>query len=193
MTVPLAKLPPALLCGESTKPAKATVTVTTWRYHLPNVNGEGWAIAFLDSIGCFSCLSDYGDYGYRWPEAGWGDYDFRKFFGREGNADYVLHKIARSDEYDGKTTLRAVKERIIEDRRDSILDREQARHEWDLLEAHDRLYSRENFTFWYQETKIVEAHVLYYTDFSPQVLAFMKHTFPRLQAAIQAELAAEGL
>jgi hypothetical protein len=29
------------------------------------------AIAFLDSIGCFSVLSDYGDYGYRWPEAGW--------------------------------------------------------------------------------------------------------------------------
>jgi len=48
-----------------------TAPVQVWRYHLPNdrETREGWAIAFLDSIGCFTVLSDYGDYGYRWPEA----------------------------------------------------------------------------------------------------------------------------
>lgn len=46
------------------------MSVTTWRYHMPNdrATGEGWAVCFLDSIGCFSVLSDYGDYGYRWHD-----------------------------------------------------------------------------------------------------------------------------
>ena len=68
-------------------------TVTTWRYHLPNINLEGWVIAFLDSTGCLSVLSDFGDYGYRWHEGGWGPGDFREFFVR-CDSGYISRKIA---------------------------------------------------------------------------------------------------
>jgi len=85
----------------------------TWRYHLPNENGEGWAIAFLDSSGVFTSVSDYGDYGHRWPQAGWGPEDFRAFF-LQCDDSYILGKISRRDEYDGDRTVRAIKDRILE-------------------------------------------------------------------------------
>lgn len=162
--------------------------VTTWRYHLPSVKGEGWVVAFLDSIGCFSVLSDYGDYGHRWPENGWGPGDFRQFFARL-EPDYVLRKIARRDHYDGAATLREVKARICELRRGGgSWTRDRAREEWDLLGRFDRLYSQTDFAFWYERTQIDEASELAFFDFGPQAHGFMTHAFPLLQAAIRAEL-----
>jgi hypothetical protein len=162
--------------------------VTVWRYHLPSVNGEGWAIAFLDSIGCFSVLSDYGDYGHRWPEAGWGPGGFREFFVQCGGS-YVLGKIARREAYYAARTVRAVKDSILESRRHGNMTCERARDEWDLLRRHESLYSREDFAMWYQQTQIDEAYELAVYDFSPQANGFMTHVFPRLQRAIREELA----
>jgi hypothetical protein len=70
------------------------VTVTTWRYYLPNDEMlEGWAIVFLDSIGCFSTVSDWGNYGYRWDSPGsTGGTDFRQWLIERGD-DYLLSKL----------------------------------------------------------------------------------------------------
>ena len=166
-----------------------TSAVTTWRYHLPSVNCEGWAIAFLDSIGCFSVLSDYGDYGHRWPFA-WGPGDFREGFLRFGD-DYILRKIARQDHYDGELTLRSVKARICELRRHGSWNRAKARQEWDLLARCDHLYSREGFGRWYERTSMDDAGEESVYTHAPQAQGFVTHCLPRLREAIRAELARE--
>jgi hypothetical protein len=168
-----------------------TTPVTTWRYHLPSTSSfGGWAIVFLDSIGCFSALSDYGDYGYRWPEAGWGPGDFRAFLaGRDPR--YVLGKIARRDHYDGDATLRAVKEQLCELRRHGSWKRERAREEWDLLALFDGLATREDFGRWYDRTRLDEAYEFSVFTHPPRAQAFMENVFPRLQAAIREELERE--
>ena len=181
------------LCSTCASVATKPV-VTTWRYSLPNENGEGWAIAFLDSIGCFSVLSDYGDYGYRWPQNGWSnpnERDFRQFF--LGTDDhYVLRKIARSDHYDGRATCEGIKRHIIELRRDRHYEKDFARDEWDRLRRYDDVDCREMFAMWYENTKIGDAAEFSVYSFSPQALAFQKLVLPRLRAAIRAQLEEEG-
>jgi len=171
------------------------MSVTVWRYHLPSEKGEGWAIAFMDSIGCFSVLSDYGDYGYRWPERGWSspdERDFRQFFMRTDD-EYVLRKIARSDHYDGQATYKNIKRQILELRRSGSWNKDRAREEWNLLQKYDRVECREMFAWWYDHTRIDGAHECAIHDFSPQAIGFKKHVLPRLREAIKTELAAEGL
>jgi hypothetical protein len=169
----------------------STSNVQTWRYHLPNVKGEGWAIAFLDAIGCFTVLSDYGNYGHRWPQAGWGPGDFRVFF-LQTDDDYVMRKLARRDTYYGDRTLRAVKERILECRRTEFRSREWARQEWDLLDRYDRLYSREDFAMWYTHTRIEDPSELAVYDVDSDVRGFIAHVLPRLREAIRSQLAEQG-
>jgi hypothetical protein len=167
------------------------VSAKVWRYHLPSENGEGWAIVFLDSIGCFTALSDWGNYGHRWPEAGWGPGDFRDFFVRCDDS-YVIGKIARSDEYHGERTAKAIKARIIEYRHDGVFTKQRARREWELLREHDDVYRPEHFALWWDSTKIEQAHELAVYDFPQQAVAFMKRVMPRLRDAIRADLAREA-
>ena len=177
-------------CVEATEPKPA---VKTWRYHLPSIKGEGWAIVFIDSIGVFTCVSDWGDYGYRWHEAGWGPQEFRQFFIRCED-DYILRKIAPNDTYYGEQTLKNVKRHIVELRRGGTFDRDQAREEWDRLDECEQLRTREDFAVWYQATtKIDCAYELVHYGPEPQALGFMEHVMPRLREVIRAELAAEGL
>jgi hypothetical protein len=169
----------------------ATSGVTTWRYHLASIKGEGWIVAFLDSIGCFSVLSDFGDYGHRWPQAGWGPGDFRKFF-VQCDGDYILRKIARRDVYDGKETYEAIRRRICELRRNRHLSAVFARKEWEIVDRQDKVYSREDFAMWYERTGISDAYELAVYDFNPQAKTFIQLVLPRLQAAIRAEIEAEA-
>lgn len=180
--------PMCAACVESTAPTE----LRTWRYHLPSIKGEGWAIVYMDSIGVFTCVSDWGDYGYRWPQAGWGPGDFRKFF-LQCYDEYILRKIARPDVYDGEATLRAVKERILEARRHGSWSRDRARREWDRLEVYGHLDSREDFAMWYEDTDIDEAYGLSVYSFSGEVRGFIEHVLPRLREAIKKQLEAEGL
>ena len=182
------------LCSTCASVAPAKTAVTTWRYHLPNENGEGWAIAFLDSIGCFSVLSDYGDYGYRWPESGWSnpqERDFRQFF-LGTNDHYVLAKVARSDMYDGDATLASVKSSILNCRRYGSWSRDHARNEWNLLSEYSGLESREDFAMWYQHTTIDCAYTKAVYTFHPQAIGFQEYILPRLRAVIRAQLILEG-
>lgn len=172
------------------------MNVTTWRYHLPNhrATGEGWAVCFLDSIGCFSVLSDYGDYGYRWPDEWSGPNareDFRHFLTRI-DGDYVLRKIAPRDTYMGEKTCKEVKRCILEARRSDAWSKEKARREWDLLDTYGNLESREDFARWYDHTEIDEAWEFAVWEPSPRAVAFIEKVFKRLQAHLREELAREG-
>jgi hypothetical protein len=165
------------------------MTVTTWRYHLPSENGEGWAIVFLDSIGCFSALSDYGDYGYRWPIAGWGPGDFRTFL-LQCDDDYVLHKIAPRHQYDPDGTLKNVKRRILEVRRtrSRFWTKDRARQEWRLLYDFDNLGTEAEFARWLDNTDMEAAYECHAVRVSPRAVAFVQRVLPRLRTKLREEL-----
>lgn len=174
-----------------------SATVQTWRYHLPNSRGEGWVIAFLDSIGCFSVLSDYGNYGHRWPQAGWGPGDFRSFLVQCGD-DYILRKLAPQRAYDGAETLINVKRAIIEARRACARrnrhnghavswSRERAREEWDRLDEFDIDYI-ENFVRWADATGLDEPWEYQCNGPDRDAVAFIEQVMPRLRKAIEADL-----
>jgi hypothetical protein len=172
-----------------------TSEIAMWRYHLPSEKGEGWCIAFLDAIGVFMCVSDYGNYGYRWPQDGWGSQYrcFREFF-LHCDDDYIMRKIARRQEYVGSETLAEIKRHILELRRGGSWSKDRARHEWDLVVSDmGGVETKEDFARWYDRTSLDEAYEFAVHDFHPQVYGFMKACIPRLRAAIGAQLQAERL
>ena len=164
--------------------------VQTWRYSLPNIQGEGWAIIFIDSIGCFTALSDWGDVGYRWPQQGWGPGDFRAFL-LQCDDSYLMGKLGQNrKEYDPESTLANVKDTIIQYRRDGTFDKDTAREEWDRLDTYDMLDRDHDFSQWYGHTKIEEAGECHCMRYVREVTGFIEHVMPRLRALLTAELAA---
>jgi hypothetical protein len=182
-----------------------TLTIQTWRYHVPNDRkaGEGWAILFLDSIGCFTALSDWGNYGNRWQESGWGKYDFRKFVLEMGD-DYLLNKITHGqDEYDADATLRSIKRDILEARRSGQQrlfhigefvrhgTAAWARSEWYRLEAHGDLYTEDDFNQWTQVAQLDEPWGYHCRRAPMQAQMFVKRCMPRLREMIRNEIERE--
>ena len=164
------------------------MTIECWRYQFPSEKGEGWAIIFMDSIGCFTALSDWGDVGYRWPEKGWGDKDFRLFI--LGCDDYYLtSKFAGGRrEYDREATLKAVREHI-----DSLMgpggwDIAQVEEETRRLRDCGDLYDEEDFRRWRDETEVESAHELYCTKPDHDATMFVQKVMPRLRERLKQDL-----
>lgn len=159
------------------------MSVETWRYALPNQKGEGWAIIFIDSIGCFTALSDWGNVAYRWPENGWGDFDFRKFLLRCDDS-YLTGKFGQNRrEYDPEGTLAAVKERI-----ETLTDEDRGLEEKRLLERHSDLYTEYDFHEWYNETTLEDAGEFHSRRIDRDVTNFVKHVMPRLRELLRQDL-----
>lgn len=155
--------------------------VRTWRYYLPKVKGEGWAIVFLDSIGCFSALSDWGNVGYRWPQAGWGDGDFRDFL-LDCDNSYLESKFGQERrEYDPEATVESVRNGLLRARREGYLTKEEARDEWNLLRRHFNLSDESDFSEWFSETKVDAAGEHHHTRYVREVTSFIEHVMPRLR------------
>lgn len=87
----------------STKP-------TIWVYDLPSVAGEGWGTFILRSDGYFSCVTDYGNYAFRWLRHG--EDDFRAFWlkDRWNFPSYVVSKLTNHG-YTMTTRTREASER----------------------------------------------------------------------------------
>ena len=163
----------------------------TWRYSVPSENCEGWAILFLDDAGCFAVLSDYGNYAYRWNARGFGSPGGIRPFLLGCDNGYLAGKLSPQKVYDGDATLRAVREYILERRRERDWTAERARDEWDLLEWND-LDSEFRFQTWLNDTKIEdpwEGLAQYALDI--HAAAFLERAWPRLKSLIQADLASE--
>ncbi len=159
-----------------------------WRYDMPPIQCEGWAVVVMCSDGYFSTVSDYGNYAFWWTHHARDD--FRKFI-LSADDDYVRRKLDPEKHYDGNTTLWIVKSAIIRLRREGEWTRDQAREEWDLLDEYD-LYEAEGFSRWYEATKIPDAHECYHQSPSAQIMGFVEHTLPRLKQLIRAELDREN-
>jgi hypothetical protein len=165
--------------------------VTLRRYALPSINGEGWAVVVLGSDGYFSTVSDWGNYAYWWGSHG--REDFREFvIGLAGSIDYAVGKLSPGRHtYDGPKTLASVKESICQLRRDGSLSREEARHEWDLLDRYDLEDSEGDLARWMDHTQLIEAwgYAVYSRD--SNAVGYAKHVLPRLAEVLKAELEAE--
>jgi hypothetical protein len=148
--------------------------------------GCGWAIFVLGSDGFFAAVSDYGNYAFKWSAMGC---EWRQFFSRcDRSPDYYMSKLGQgANEYDGDRTLASVKRRILRDRRGGSIDADRAREEWDLLDRHSGLFSREDYALWYQETRIDTAYELAVYDYPPMLRAFCEKALPKLAAMLRAE------
>lgn len=156
------------------------------RYVIPSQKGEGWAIIVIGSDGYFSTVSDYGNYAYRWTNPGC---EFRKFLVGV-NAGYLIGKLhGRPDEYDGDETTKAIREEIVRRRRDGTWTREEAREEWNLTSGLDSIV---DFAFWWQKTRIEDAHEFQRNSVPSEVVAFANRAWPRFVEMLKAELAAEA-
>lgn len=162
--------------------------VVTWRFSLPSIKNEGWAIVFMDSVGCFSVLSDYGDCSYVWPVSGFRPgQDFRQFI-LECDDDYLLRKLGMNrKEYDGKGTFQAVKAQILSERRDRRLTKTEALDEWQHLRDYNSFHSEYDFVQWSGDTSVTTEELVQ-TKYVSEVLAVVRHVLPRLRVLLQESL-----
>lgn len=72
------------------------MTLTVWQYDLPSEEGSGWGTFLLRSDGYFSCVTDYGNYAFRWLHHG--EADFRLFWlkNRWDWPDYTVSKLTNN-------------------------------------------------------------------------------------------------
>ncbi len=169
------------------------MTIKTHRYFLNNdENYEGWNLVVLDQDGGECTLFASGDYGSYVARFYFGK-DFREAF-LNFDKEYLLRKIAKDDVYDGDTTLKEIKWRIIQYRQDGSWSREQARKEWDLLNDYDFDY-KEQFYEWAQETETYDCYFDAFEiacyKFPAAAVAFVERALPRLKQLIQKELEEE--
>lgn len=164
------------------------------RYYLPNDpddSHQGWAIIVIGSDGFFSAVSDYGNYAFRWSHPG--TKDFRQFLLRaEQSWDYFCGKLG-TQEYNGQATCDSVKRRILAERKEGRLTKEEARKEWDLLSSNEWLESDVNYNDWARETELSDAWEHHAETYPIHLEMFVKKTMTRLARVLEAELSKEGL
>ena len=168
------------------------MTVQHWRYSFPSENGEGWAIVFLDSAGCFAALSDWGAWSYRWDARGIDEPDFRAFF-LNASDEYLLQKFNPVKEYNPEETLKAVKQAYIGEFRTHWRDRPRSdrRDAWeDLGDMYCDLATEHHFGDWSitNPMEFSEVWDLRRDRHSRQAEQFIKRVMPQLRAAIAVDL-----
>lgn len=161
--------------------------VKLYRYVLPSVKGEGWAVVVMGSDGYFSTVSDYGNYAYWWSHHGTDD--FRKFM-LTADADYVRRKLNPEMVLDSRETEKALKQIVLRARRRREIDAYDAREWFDRCYLHNEV----DLADWFNNypgklpDEYWEAH---HTMAAPQVVAFTEKVLPRLKQAIREEMAKE--
>jgi len=158
------------------------------RYSLRTERDKWLAEVVISDDGYFSTVSDYGNYAFYWSHAG----DCSRTFLAKIGEDYMLSKLCgRRSEYDGDRTLASVKEYIVDNRRDGGFSKEDARKEWDLLDEHSDLDSREQFYIWVSNTSIGDAYEMAVYDYPSDALGFAEKVMPVLKAKLLAEICTE--
>ena len=174
---------------EGPVPSSEPPAIETWRISLPNVQGQGWAIIFMDSTGCFAALSDYGDVSYRWNQRGLPDGGFKRFI-LKADDYYLTGKFGQGRRvYDGDATYESIKDHILQARKDDSMSKEKARQEYDHLKLHHDLKDREfDFGLWYNGTELDDAGEFYCQKYDRDVTCFVKFVLPRLREYLRQDL-----
>lgn len=155
-----------------------------WRYDLPNIKLEGWAIVIMSSDGYFSAVSDFGNYCYKWSSF---EGDFRKFL-LDVESDYLLSKISRRSVFDEEKAQKNIRRAILEMRRTGGLTREEAREEWDRASIDSQL----DFYDFVRETKLYDMHEYGEMVYPGEAEGFCRSIWPRLCAIWKTELHADS-
>lgn len=162
-----------------------------WRHHIPNDSKtfSGWGVFFLDSSGCLSILSDYGNFGYHWSSFG---SDIRKFL-LGCDPSYLMGKFLLGDTKvpDVKRSTAAIRAHILEARRCGDLDRGTARAEWEFLLAYE---VSEDTGEWLDLTSISGGWELLSSKYASEdaMSSFLGLVWPRYLEALRADLSTEG-
>jgi hypothetical protein len=161
-----------------------------YRYDIPSKAHEGWGIFFVSSDGIVTCVSDYGNYGHRWPFNYDKDGDFREWL-VDFDTNYIRRKMAPScEEDDVDATRERIMSTLLTMRRAMRITRDQAMEWWVELHNIGDIIDMVN---WMRETEFPGAwdHDIVKVV-PPDVRAFEERLLPRLQAAVRAELAKEA-
>lgn len=181
------------------------VACMTWQKHplhtykLESVKGSGWAWIVLSSTGYFSAVSDFGNFAFFWTHHGCAD--FRQFiYNAHKSWDYFCSKLSygpgdKTKEYDGPSTYAAIKEHILQYRRDGSWDSARAREEWDLLHGDaERVETEGSWDHWMRNSRIDDAWEYYHERWPGGLERFCKETLKRLtEEHLHKELEREGL
>ena len=174
----------------------------TWTYLVREKERLGsWGQFTLCSNGIFTCVTDFGNYGHRWPTQGFHQPDFRKEILRMERG-YLLNKLCHEHKvYSPERTLQLVKECILYNRKCDGLSsdeeknrkkREKAREAWDQLAMCDWLCDTHQFSLWYDiQNYINDPSELFCKDYSGCSQRMVDILIPLLKEAIRDELARE--
>lgn len=162
--------------------------VTFHHYCLPSVKHEGWAEVVIGDNGFFAVVSDYGNYAFRWND--WGDKSFLDFFcGLE--AEYVQRKLDPSKSFDVDKTVAACRRAIGQAYKHAGNPRGQLskRRVQSALMELDGVEDELTFNDWLGTWSdyLDDCGELYCTSPSPQILALVNETLPRIKDAIREE------
>jgi hypothetical protein len=165
--------------------------VVVWRYTVPaepEHRYSGWGYFLIDSSGMFTCVTDYGNYAYKWSD--WGPRDFRRFLCGL-SSDYLCGKLDSTRTYDGERTYKRVREEITSLRRSECITGEFAYREWRLAKQMVRHSSTDHdFRDWYEETELENASELAQYSLGIQVRTFAERLYPRLVELLKDDLEA---
>ncbi len=152
-----------------------------------------WAKIIIDSdLWLFSCLSDAGNFSYRWPVED--NRTFKKFL-TEIDMGYLMRKIEpRATEFDFESTIKNIKEHLFESRMSDDIPKVEAREVYELLKHLD--YDNSEDLVIYQ---LIEGHKYFSDDpcwtvdltvkkHSPEAITFTEVVFPLFQDSLKAEL-----
>lgn len=145
---------------------RVTVTdIQTWD------NGEWCRLAIEEETGRIWITSSYGDWSFCFTHRG--ERSIYRFLAGCNDPDYLAGKLmgARSQVFDIERTVAGIRECILEMRRDGDLEKDEARHEWELA---DDIAGWGSFDFWLRETFLDDAFNYQCMKLDPQFDSFWK-------------------
>lgn len=160
----------------------------TRTYKIPSEPGHGgWAKFVIDDDGYFSVVSDYGNYAFHWTA--FGD-NFREFLLDIG-PDYLMGKLSNGKYvFDADATRAACQYRLKDLRKDSTIEKDEARDMWDAI---GELNSEEEFRAFFQDDSDIEELFeewwdMMRQDYPSDLKDFATRVYPRFVAMLKAEL-----
>lgn len=152
-----------------------------------------WGKIIIDSDAwMFSCLSDAGNFSYRWP---YEEHRTFKEFLTQIDVGYLMRKIEpRAKEFDFEATVKNIKQKLFESRRCGDLNKYESRAIYVVIQ--DLEYETSEDLVMHQ---LIEGHEWFSDDYcwtadlivkkhTPEVITFTEVVFPLFQEALKIEL-----
>lgn len=171
---------------------------TCEKYTLNFNDGWDYAIFTIDDTGMFNCQSTFGNYGYYWSSFG---ENFKEFL-CELREDYLLTKLCQRTYFNTQDYIEKCSETIINMRRKSELNKEQAREAWNFFnqELEDCGDSIDLVSDKINRSEILDditGSDVWYSDFAPELdhspsdRDFVSNIYPMFVKILKEELKSE--